>query len=42
MHISQIAHKHISTPQEVLKEGEEVQVKVLEVNRSRKKIILKY
>ena len=42
VHISQIAHKHISTPQEVLKEGEEVQVKVLEVNRAEKTIVLKY
>lgn len=32
VHISQIAHKHINTPQEVLKEGQDVQVKVLDVN----------
>lgn len=32
VHISQIAHKHIATPHEVLKEGQEVTVKVLEVN----------
>lgn len=32
VHISQIAHKHINTPQEVLKEGDEVQVKVLDLN----------
>lgn len=40
VHISQIAHKHISNPQEVLKEGEEVQVKVLEVNSSEKRLSL--
>ncbi|MEG0259029.1 MAG: 30S ribosomal protein S1 [Lysinibacillus sp.] len=32
VHISQIAHKHINTPHEVLKEGQEVDVKVLDVN----------
>lgn len=32
VHISQIAHKHINTPHEALKEGDEVQVKVLDVN----------
>ncbi|AGK54722.1 MAG: rpsA [Bacillus sp. (in: firmicutes)] len=32
VHISQISHKHIATPHEVLKEGQEVQVKVLEVS----------
>ncbi|MEE1132737.1 MAG: 30S ribosomal protein S1 [Caryophanon sp.] len=32
VHISQISHKHIGTPQEVLTEGEEVRVKVLEVS----------
>lgn len=32
VHISQISHKHIGTPHEVLKEGQEVQVKVLELN----------
>lgn len=32
VHISQISHKHINTPHEVLKEGQEVKVKVLEVN----------
>ncbi|TQR04273.1 30S ribosomal protein S1 [Psychrobacillus soli] len=40
VHISQIAHKHINTPQEVLKEGEEVQVKVLEVNSREKRLSL--
>lgn len=32
VHISQISHKHIATPQEVLKEGQTVEVKVLDVN----------
>jgi small subunit ribosomal protein S1 len=40
VHISQIAHKHISNPQEVLKEGEEVQVKVIEVNLADKRLSL--
>ncbi len=32
VHISQIAHEHIATPNDVLKTGEKVQVKVLEVH----------
>ncbi len=40
VHISQIAHKHIATPNEVLTEGEEVQVKVLEVNKPDKRLSL--
>lgn len=40
VHISQIAHKHITNPQEVLKEGEEVQVKVMEVNIAEKRLSL--
>ncbi|WP_144511325.1 30S ribosomal protein S1 [Bacillus sp. FJAT-22090] len=40
VHISQIAHKHIGTPQEVLKEGDEVQVKVLEVSSAEKRLSL--
>ncbi|MDQ0213711.1 small subunit ribosomal protein S1 [Oikeobacillus pervagus] len=40
VHISQISHKHIGTPQEVLKEGQEVQVKVLDVNESEKRLSL--
>lgn len=40
VHISQISHKHIATPQEVLKEGETVQVKILDVNPSEKRISL--
>lgn len=40
VHISQIAHKHIATPHEVLQEGQEVQVKVLEVNKADKRLSL--
>ena len=40
VHISQIAHTHIGTPHEVLKEGQEVQVKVLDVNKQDKRLSL--
>ena len=40
VHISQIAHKHIATPHEVLSEGDEVKVKVLEVNPENQRIAL--
>ncbi|WP_059052484.1 30S ribosomal protein S1 [Paenibacillus senegalimassiliensis] len=40
VHISQISHKHIGTPHEVLKEGQTVQVKVLDVNTSEKRVSL--
>lgn len=40
VHISQISHKHIGTPHEVLKEGQEVQVKVLDFNPSEKRVSL--
>jgi small subunit ribosomal protein S1 len=40
LHISQIAHRHIGTPHEVLKEGQEVQVKILEINASEKRVSL--
>ncbi|MGF6948614.1 small subunit ribosomal protein S1 [Neobacillus sp. B4I6] len=40
VHISQIAHKHIGTPHEVLKEGQEVDVKVLEANESDQRLSL--
>lgn len=40
VHISQIAHKHIATPHEVLKEGDEVKVKVLEVSPENQRIAL--
>lgn len=32
VHISQISHNHIATPHEVLHEGDEIKVKVLDVN----------
>ncbi len=40
VHISQISHKHINTPHEELKEGQEVQVKVLDVNETEKRLSL--
>jgi small subunit ribosomal protein S1 len=40
VHISQISHRHIATPGEVLKEGEEVKVKVLDVNPAEKRVSL--
>jgi small subunit ribosomal protein S1 len=40
VHISQIAHRHIGTPHEVLKEGQEVKVKILDMNTDEKRISL--
>ncbi|MEC1412487.1 30S ribosomal protein S1 [Bacillus safensis] len=40
VHISQISHKHIGTPQEVLEEGQAVKVKVLDVNEDEERISL--
>ncbi|BCJ85364.1 30S ribosomal protein S1 [Effusibacillus dendaii] len=40
VHISQIANRHIGTPQEVLEIGQEVKAKVLDVNESEKRISL--
>lgn len=40
VHISQISHRHIGTPSEVLKEGEEVQVKILDMNPADQRISL--
>lgn len=40
VHISRIAHKHIGTPNEVLTEGEKVEVKVLEVNPEEQRLSL--
>lgn len=40
VHISQISHKHIGTPHEVLKEGQEVKVKVLDINPEEKRVSL--
>jgi len=40
VHISQIAHRHIGTPHEVLKEGQEVKVKILDINAAAKRVSL--
>ncbi|PLT28319.1 30S ribosomal protein S1 [Peribacillus deserti] len=40
VHISQISHKHIGTPHEVLQEGQQVQVKVLDVNENDQRLSL--
>lgn len=40
VHISQLANKRVSTPSEVVKEGQEVQVKILEVNPAEQRISL--
>ncbi|MBH5317979.1 30S ribosomal protein S1 [Paenibacillus sp. GSMTC-2017] len=40
VHISQIAHRHIATPHEVLTEGQEVQAKVLDFNAAEKRVSL--
>ncbi|WP_141433352.1 30S ribosomal protein S1 [Bacillus sp. 03113] len=40
VHISQISHKHIGTPHEVIKEGQAVSVKVLEVNEAEQRLSL--
>ncbi len=38
VHISQISHKHIATPADVLKVGEEVKVKVLNVEADKQRL----
>ncbi|HGQ8273824.1 TPA: 30S ribosomal protein S1 [Streptococcus pneumoniae] len=40
VHVSQISHKRIENPKEALKVGQEVQVKVLEVNADAKRVSL--
>lgn len=40
VHISQISHKHIGTPHEVLNEGQTVKVKVLDVNKADQRLSL--
>jgi small subunit ribosomal protein S1 len=40
VHISQIAHRHIGTPHEVLKEGQQVNVKILDINPAEKRVSL--
>ncbi|UJL48106.1 30S ribosomal protein S1 [Virgibacillus sp. NKC19-16] len=40
VHISQIANRHIGTPQEVLEVGQQIEVKVLDVNEKEERISL--
>lgn len=40
VHISQIARRHIGTPHEVLKEGQEVKAKILDFNPTEKRVSL--
>lgn len=40
VHVSEVTHGYIKTPSEVVKEGEEVEAQVLEVNRRKKQIRL--
>lgn len=40
VHISQISHKHIGTPHEVLSDGEHIKVKVLDVNEADQRLSL--
>lgn len=40
VHISQIAHEHIATPQDKLEEGQEIQVKVLSVDSDENRLSL--
>jgi small subunit ribosomal protein S1 len=40
VHISELAHNYVRTPGEVVKEGDEVDVKILELNKKKKQIKL--
>jgi len=40
VHVSELAHGYVKTPGEIVKEGDEVEAKVLEVNRKKKQIKL--
>ena len=40
VHISQLAHRHVATPHEVVKEGQEVKAKVLDFNPAEKRVSL--
>lgn len=40
VHVSELAHGYVKTPGEVVKEGDEVEAKILEVNRKKKQIKL--
>ncbi|SFS81819.1 30S ribosomal protein S1 [Paenibacillus sp. BC26] len=40
VHISQLAHRHVATPNEVVKEGQEVKAKILDFNPAEKRVSL--
>jgi len=40
VHVSELAHGYVKTPGEIVKEGDEIEAKVLEVNRKKKQIKL--
>ena len=40
MHISEMAMRHIDTPAQVVKAGDEIKVKVMEINPERRRISL--
>jgi len=40
VHISQLAHRHVATPNEVVTEGQEVQAKILDFNAAEKRVSL--
>lgn len=40
VHVSELAHGYVKNPSEIVKEGDEVEAKVLEVNRKKKQIKL--
>jgi small subunit ribosomal protein S1 len=40
VHISQISHSHIGTPHEVLKEGQQVSAKILDIDKANKRVSL--
>lgn len=40
VHVSELAHGYVKTPSEIVKEGDEVEAKVLDVNRKKKQIKL--
>lgn len=40
VHISEMSHKHVETPNEVVSEGEEVEVKVLSVDQAEQRVSL--
>lgn len=40
VHVSELAHGYVKTPNEIVKEGDEIEAKVLDVNRKKKQIKL--